>query len=245
MDQNYYFIDGSALLAQIRKIWNSDESYKWRRLDPLKFIQHLSFGFPDLGSANYKRAEFYFPIGEPDLSTYLIVPETTTPGLVRDIHLKYCGEKLDRSSAYEKWLETVPPQWRDRCMKSEKGVDIEICCDALRLASLGKMDRLFFLTNDRDFTPLCKTLKDFGINVSLIHLSKFTKPNARLLEECDSYDVLNHEFLKNIFEPINTPKQETSTLLQFTPETDTSAIPVETKTSEIIQNITPVHKNPV
>jgi uncharacterized LabA/DUF88 family protein len=102
---------------------------------------------------------------------------------------------------YEKWLEEeVPPQWKDRCVKSEKGVDTEICCDALRLASLGKMDRLFFFTNDRDFIPLCKTLKEFGVNVSLIHLSKFTNPNKLLISECDSYDIVNPEHLKTIFE---------------------------------------------
>ena len=128
------------------------------------------------------------------------MPKTTAPGLFRDVHFKHCGEKLDRSAAYEAWLETVPPQWKDRCVKSEKGVDIEICCDALRLASSGKMDRLFLLTNDRDFIPLCKTLKDFGVNVSLIHLSKISNPNKLLVDECDSYDLFKSEFLKEIFE---------------------------------------------
>lgn len=201
MDQNYYFIDGSALLAQVRTLWKKEDAFNWRRLDPLKFINYLRFSFPELGSAAYKRAEFYFPIGEQNLKTYLLMPKSTTPGLVRDVHFKYCGEKLDRSAAYETWLETVPPQWKDRCVKSEKGVDIEICCDALRLASLGKMDRLFLFTNDRDFIPLCKTLKDFGVNISLIHLSKFTNPNKLLIDECDSYDLLRPDYFEQIFEP--------------------------------------------
>ncbi len=200
MDQNYYFIDGSALLAQVRTLWKKDTDYNWRRLDPLQFIKNLTFSFPDLGSATYKRAEFYFPVGEQNLETFLLMPKGTVPGLIRDVHFKHCGEKLDRSVAYETWLETVPSQWRDRCVKSEKGVDIEICCDALRLASLGKMDRLFFLTNDRDFIPLCKILKDFGVNISLIHLSKFTNPNKLLIDGCDSYDLLRSEHLKLIFE---------------------------------------------
>ena len=200
MDQNYYFIDGSSLLAQVRTLWKKEEIFNWRRLDTLQFIRFLTISFPDLGSATYKRAEFYFPIGEQNLETYLLMPKNTEPGLIRDVHFKYCGEKLDRSAAYETWLESVPLQWKDRCVKSEKGVDIEICCDALRLASLGKMDRLFLLTNDRDFIPLCKTLKDFGVNVSLIHLSKFTNPNKLLIEECDSYDLLRPELLEQIFE---------------------------------------------
>lgn len=200
MDQNYYFIDGSALLSQIRTLWKNDPVFNWRRLDPLKFINYLAISFPDLGSANYKRAEFYFPRGEHNLDAHMVMPKTTAPGLVRDVHFKNCGEKLDRSTAYEAWLETVPLQWKDRCVKSEKGVDIEICCDALRLGSSGKMDRLFLLTNDRDFIPLCKTLKDFGVNVSLIHLSSFTNPNKLLTDECDSYDLFKSEFLEEIFE---------------------------------------------
>lgn len=208
MDQNYYFIDGSALLSQVKALWKNKPDFNWRRLNPLMFIEHLVYSFPELGSANYKRAEFYFPIGEQNLQTYLLMPKSLEPGLIRDVHFKYCGEKLDRSTAYEKWLEEVPPQWKDRCVKSEKGVDIEICCDALRLASLGKMDRLFFLTNDRDFIPLCKTLKDFGVNISLIHLSKFTNPNKLLIDECDSYDLLKEEHLKIVFEKIDTKKPE-------------------------------------
>lgn len=201
MDQNYYFIDGSALLAQIKTLWKKEVTFNWRRLNPLEFIRNLGLSFPELGSTNYKRAEFYFPTGELDLETYLLLPKSTMPGLVRDVHFKHCGEKLARSAQYEAWLETVPPQWKDHCVKSEKGVDIEICCDALRLASLGKMDRLFFLTNDRDYIPLCKTLKYFGVNISLIHLSKFTNPNKLLVDECDSYDLLSPGYLEQVFEP--------------------------------------------
>lgn len=208
MNQNYYFIDGSALLSQIRTLWKKEDTYNWRRLDPLKFINHLQISFPELGSASFKRAEFYFPNGEQNIETYLQMPERTTPGLVRDVHFKYCGEKLDRSAAYEEWLESVPAQWKDRCIKSEKGVDIEICCDALRLASMGKMDRLFFLTNDRDFIPLCRTLKDFGVNISLIHLSSFTNPNKMLIDECDTYDLLQPGYLEEIFEPrVQNPQE--------------------------------------
>jgi uncharacterized LabA/DUF88 family protein len=62
------------------------------------------------------------------------------------------------------------------------------------------MDRLFFFTNDRDYIPLCKTLKDFGVNVSLIHLSEFTRPNRILTQECDSYDLFPAIYLDEIFE---------------------------------------------
>src|SRR5262249_35716472 len=100
------------------------------------------------------------------------------------------------------WVEkNVPRKWWDRVSKSEKGVDIEICCDALRLVSVSKLDRLFLLTNDADFVPLCKTLKELGTNVSLIHLCEFQPPNKAFLDEVDSYDVVPVEILKTLFEP--------------------------------------------
>ncbi len=229
MDQNYYFIDGSALLAQVRTLWKKEPLFNWRRLNPLEFIRYLAYSLTELGSTSYKRAVFYFPSGERDLETYLLMQASIVPGIVRDVHFKYCGEKLDRSASYEAWLETVPPQWKDRCIKSEKGVDIEMCCDALRLASLGKMDRLFLLTNDRDFIPLCKTLKDFGVNVSLIHLSKFTNPNKLLVEECDSYDLLPHSYLETVFEKLVT-LPEASLELQTMPGV-TNVLPGESMDS--------------
>lgn len=66
MNENYYYIDGSALLAQVRTLWKKTKEFKGLRLDPLKFIAHLQYSFPELGSANFKRAVFYFPIGEED-----------------------------------------------------------------------------------------------------------------------------------------------------------------------------------
>jgi uncharacterized LabA/DUF88 family protein len=121
---------------------------------------------------------------------------------VRDVHFKYCGEKLKGTDAFKKFVkENVPEKWMHFVSKSEKGIDIEICCDALRLAAIGKIDRLFLLTNDSDFIPLCRTLKDFGVNVSLVHLSDIKPPNQSLLEHCDSYDVIKRESLNSIFTP--------------------------------------------
>jgi len=50
----------------------------------------------------------------------------------------------------------------EQCQQSEKGVDIEICCDALHLAAAKLMDRLLLLTNDSDFVPLRGILKQLG-----------------------------------------------------------------------------------
>ena len=198
---NYFFIDGSALNAQIRNLRRANEAFKGKRLCPKLFVGHFMDRLFELHGGAYKRAIFYFPKGdENDLANYIDVPDRKQPGNFVDIHFKFCGHKLKRSAEFSNFVEEkVPPHFRDRFSKSEKGIDIEICCDALRLASSNKIDRLFILTNDSDFVPLFKTIKEFGSNISLILLSSGVNVNADLLNEVDSYDVVLDEALPGLF----------------------------------------------
>lgn len=158
----------------------------------------------ELHGGSYKRATFYFPVGdEVTAAEYLDIPDHKKPGEIRDIHFKFCGQKLKRSAAFDEWLENeVPDKWKDRCSKSEKGIDIEICCDAIRLASASRLDRLFLLTNDDDFLPFCRTIKEYGANVSIIHLTDRVNGNISLLREADSYDVVPVADLQTMFLPV-------------------------------------------
>jgi NYN domain-containing protein len=97
--------------------------------------------------------------------------------------------------------EHVPSKFQSRFAKSEKGIDIEMCCDALRLASAARLERLFLFTNDGDFIPLCRTLKEFGTNISILHLSAATPPNTELLREADSYDIVAKDAFDAMFFP--------------------------------------------
>ncbi len=133
-------------------------------------------------------------------NNYFFIDGSALTSQIRIIQ-RYCGHKLKRSAPFLEWVSTVPPEFRDRFSKSEKGVDIELCCDALKLASASRMDRLFLMTNDDDFLPLCRTLKEFGANVSLIHLHNLVSPNLSLVAETDTYDVVPIENLHAIFTP--------------------------------------------
>lgn len=220
MIENYFFIDGSALVSQIKTLQKAKKEFAGKKLNPIKFIFNFLDTIGDLNLDEFKRAVFYFPTDDKEPEVYINIPDIKKPGLVRDISFKYCGEKLKHSQSFNSFLETVPKRWIDRCTKSEKGIDIEICCDAFKLAFNGKMERLFILTNDRDFIPLCRTLKDLGVNVSLIHLSKHTNINKPLVKECDTYDLVDEESLPNLFdfedqittvEPIPKPQITTNT----------------------------------
>lgn len=200
---NYFFIDGSALTAQVRQLQRLHPRFRNRRLCPRLFMGHFITFLPDLHRREYKRVTFYFPRGdETAIEDFLLIPDHRQPGLLKDLHFKFCGHKLKKSAEFSKFVEEVVPlKFHDRCAKSEKGIDIEMCCDGLRLASASRIKRLFLLTNDGDFIPFCKTIKEFGSNVSIIHLSEATLPNIDLLREADSYDVIPFEYLDQMFVP--------------------------------------------
>jgi hypothetical protein len=158
----------------------------------------------DLHEGTYKRVTFYFPIGdEAAIEDYLVMPDYKNPGEIRDLHFKFCGQKLKKSAEFTKFVEEqVPPKFKDRCSKSEKGIDIEICCDAFKLASTSRLERLFLLTNDDDFIPFCRAIKEYGANISIIHLSDTVTRNVSLLREADSFDVVPGPQLQKMFLPI-------------------------------------------
>ncbi|MHB1528616.1 MAG: NYN domain-containing protein [Acidiferrobacteraceae bacterium] len=201
---NYYFIDGSALTSQIRQLQKADSSFRHRRLCPKQFIAYFNEALPDLHANQYKRATFYFPKGdETAIEDYLVMPDRKKPAEIRDLYFKFCGQKLKRSDEFKEFVETlVPNKFKDRFSKSEKGIDIEICCDAFKLASASRLDRLFLLTNDDDFVPFCRAIKEFGANISIIHLSEVVARNVSLLCETDSYDVIPVHVLQRLFLPV-------------------------------------------
>jgi uncharacterized LabA/DUF88 family protein len=201
---NYFFVDGSALTAQIRQLWRAQPIFNGRKLCALTFSRHFMAAYHELHGYEYKRITFYFPKGdETAIEDFIIVPDYKQPGNIRDIHFKFCGQKLKKSAEFEQFVEgSVPLKFRDRFAKSEKGIDIEMCCDALKLASASRLERLFLLSNDGDFIPFCRTLKEFGANISIIHLSQAVTPNGELLREADSYDVVPLNALHNMFLPV-------------------------------------------
>lgn len=136
------------------------------------------------------------------------MPDHQRPGEIRDLHFKFCGHKLKKSAEFDRFVEEqVPSKFQSRFAKSEKGIDIEICCDALRLASAARLERLFLFTNDGDFIPLCRTLKEFGANISILHLSAVTPPNTELLREADSYNVVSTDAFDAMFFPVHAESE--------------------------------------
>jgi uncharacterized LabA/DUF88 family protein len=198
---NYLFFDGSSLIFQIRHLQNARGVFKGHKLDTNSLVRIFATNpwMRDVMGEGYRRAVFYFAKEDKQVEQYLTLPDFTTANTVRDIEIRPCGGKLPRSTKFDEFLKKVPDEFLDRFQKSEKGVDIEICCDALQLAATGRLDRLFLLTNDSDFLPLCRKLKELGANVSLLRLSDSRPVNKELAQACDSYDVFPENMLLAAF----------------------------------------------
>ncbi|SRR5216683_4156140 len=202
VDSNVYIVfDGSSLISQIRQLQDQRGIFKGKTLDPLLLVTGFTHNLAmrDIIENGFRRATFYFADGDSQIEEYIALPDPTKPRLIRDVEFRYCGTKLARSARYDDFLRSVPDEFRDRCQKSEKGVDIEICCDALQFAGAGQLDRLFLLTNDSDYVPLCRKIKQLGANISLLGLSDARPVNRDLAQACDSYDILDPDRLFQVF----------------------------------------------
>lgn len=201
MENNYFFVDGSALLADVARFQRSHREYEICKLDIVKFANYFTGrDFEEFHSGAYRRFVLYFVSDDPRVGEMLKCPDPAKPGSISDMHLEYCGKRISRFKKVNDWLESKnAPQYVRECLyRSEKAVDTQICCDALQLAAMGRLDRLFLYSNDFDFVPLCRTLRQLGCNINLFRLYD-SKVNKSLAQECDAYHVMEETVIKNCF----------------------------------------------
>ena len=210
MENNYFFVDGSALLADIRKARISVGLPATAKFDILTFARYFTSNrFHEFHGGQYKRFVFYFVQDDERLRSSVIIPDFTRPGEVSDIRIEYCGKRIKQFEQAKEWLDQndAPDMVRECLYRSEKAVDTQICCDALQLAATGKLERLFLYTNDYDFVPLCQTLRRMGANVNLFRI-RADSVNTTLVTECDAFHVMEENDLRACFvaqEPLLTP----------------------------------------
>jgi len=165
---NFFFIDGSALIADVTTYRRDHPSLKEKRFILQGLVNNLTgqrlFG---LHGGSYKRFVFYFAIGDVRVKETFQLPNFVEPGVGTDIYLKYCGKRLPKSKKVETWISehNPPPAVMDKLHRSEKAVDTQICCDALQLAAYNKLNRLFLYANDSGavrLIPICCILFNNG-----------------------------------------------------------------------------------
>ena len=203
IENNYFFIDGSSLLNDIRKLKKSNRELRSLKFNIISFCQsflHSNF-LKSFHNEAYRRIVFYFVANDNRISEDILMPDFTIPQIIEDIQIKYCGKKIAQYKKAAVWLDdnSAPDYVRNSLYKSEKAVDTQICCDAMMLLAINRLDRLFLYSNDFDFIPLCQSIKTMGGNISLIRLTQ-GRVNKDLVRECDTYnsfDSLATSFFEN------------------------------------------------
>lgn len=201
----YFFIDGGALFADIAALKDDDEFYMGKQLSLGKLVAHCVYHDPELHTlcgGSFRRVALYVAVGDARLKRDIQVPPDRAR---RDFGVEPCGGKLNKDVARaEEWLTkaNAPDYVTNLLGRREKGVDTQICCDALTLAATGKLDRLLLYTNDSDFVPLCRALRQLGCNVTLYRLPTPRTVNKTLASACDGYAELSpRREVQGLFHP--------------------------------------------
>lgn len=198
MDNNYFFVDGSALLGDIRRTRTDLGIDAGAKLNLKNFAAFFAgHQFQAFLGDGYRRFVFYFVQDDERLRSFVQIPDFSRPGEVSDLRIEYCGKRIRQFEQAKRWLEdNSAPESVSECLyRSEKAVDTQICCDALQLAGTGKLDRLFLYTNDYDFVPLCRSLRQLGANVNLFRL-RGIEVNMALVSECDAFHEMDEATIR-------------------------------------------------
>ncbi len=99
---------------------------------------------------------------------------------------------------YEVRLGYAVPRGRDengRLLVQQKGVDVQLAVDMVRLSYLRSIGYACLLAGDGDYTPMVQTAKDAGVVVKLFHGDG---PNSRVAERlvqvCDEHTYIDRNF---------------------------------------------------
>lgn len=189
-NKGYFIIDGSHLFASIYDIQRKQSKYSDKKLDLSEFYLALlrKWGIEMIKPI---RCIIYVKKDEQRVSDMLHTGDISKPGVKNRWRIKECGQSISSIPATE--LHKISQKYRDHFMRAEKGVDIQLACDSLLLASNNKASNFVFLLNDRDYIPLFEALHGLGSNIYLTALSEKIKIQASLIELADRYLALDEE----------------------------------------------------
>jgi uncharacterized LabA/DUF88 family protein len=87
----------------------------------------------------------------------------------------------------------------------QKGVDVLLAVDLVRLSSKGQIQKAFLIAGDGDYVPAVKAAKDDGVAVKLYHSGVFQttldghtipKYSNELWQICDEREIISDSLIK-------------------------------------------------
>lgn len=189
-NKGYFIIDGSHLFASIFDLQRKLPEFKGKKLDVSRFSEALIRKW-SLNIRGIIRCIIYVKKGERRVEEFLHTGDISKPGIKSHWRIKECGQSIP--SIPDSELQKISQKYRDHFLRAEKGVDIQLACDSLLLASSNKASNFVFLLNDRDYIPLLEALHGLGSNIYLTELSDKIKMQKSLIELADMYLTLDGE----------------------------------------------------
>jgi len=203
-DRGYFFIDGSHLLSSVYSLWRLKPEFKDKKLN-IRLLTEALMRKWSLYTGSTVRVTYYFKQNEKRIKTMLLIPETDKPGEKDHWQIKECGQSIE--GIPEEELQKLSEKYRDHFMRTEKGLDIKLTCEALILVATGRASNIVFLVNDRDYIPLFEAIQQLGGNVYLTALDSTQKIQKGLANLADKFLTLDSE-LYSLFGVVRTSQEQ-------------------------------------
>lgn len=186
MDKAIVLIDGGYLSA-LTKHHLPKSNGKPRRLDYGELSQEIALRC----GADLLRTYYY------DAPTYQS-PEPTQEEKERQKKFDRFIHSLNRLEKFEIRLGQLRKYYDEQGRPDfeQKGVDVLLAIDALRLSLKGKITKMILVSGDSDFVPVVKTVKDEGVEVYLFYHE--SSVHRELLMTCDNRIAIDEALLKGV-----------------------------------------------
>ncbi|HUB93923.1 MAG TPA: NYN domain-containing protein [Verrucomicrobiae bacterium] len=190
------YVDGSFLFASIERVKRTHPELASSKLNVAILSRALHNTFAENIGLNL-RTNYYFRTKDERIASMLTVPPPH--GQSGHWQIKECGINLrGMKPVPTEVLDQLPKQYRDLYPRAEKGLDMELACDALLLAASGRVQSFVFLIGDRDFMPLLTAVQRLGSNTYIAGLDVQQHVPSELLNLADRYATLEG-WLNQIF----------------------------------------------
>jgi len=185
MDKSVVFLDG-GYLAKLTKKEFVDERGLPKKIDMGK-IGHI---LASKCNSELIRSYYY------DCPPYISPTPTTNEKKRQEGFDKYIYslKKLDKLTVRlgklkKYFLADGTPDFE------QKGVDVRLAIDVLKLSLKGKISKAIFVTGDSDFVPVIEAIKDEGVEVFLFYHQ--SSVHRQILEACDNKLLLDDALVDN------------------------------------------------
>ena len=185
MDKSVVFIDG-GYFSKLLKIQFPDSMGFPKKIDYYKFGNILA------SKSNSELLRTYYYDSPPYISS-----QATPPEKLRQKKFDEFIYNLRLLDKFEVRLGRLKKynNFQGQPIFEQKGVDVLLAIDSLKLSLKNKISKAIFVTGDSDFVPVIQAIKDEGVEVFLYYHDSAVHRN--ILQVCDNKLLLDNTLVDN------------------------------------------------